>query len=302
MIATVVRAAGAPGPTLVVNLSELPLGALALRAELRALRESLARSGHDHLAKIALYGPSGAPGTDLDYRFVQAMPDGSFDFRTGCGHSLLACVAAAGMPGSVTVRTVTTGDQVLCVPEQPRAAAADTYTLHFLRAPGARGVLPTGRPLDRLDGVPVSLVRYGNPYVFVDARHLGIGSRDELFAAGETVLRRLLALRARAARALGYAPHSALPKIAAVDHSAAATAVRAVTVDGWHPSLALTGATALAAAAALPGTVVRPLGGVVQTPGGPATVSSTSDRVSVHHKRATIVRQLELPWRIHATA
>lgn len=302
MIATVVRAAGAPGPTLVVELSELPLGALVLRTELRALRESLEGSRYGRLAKIALYGPSGAPGTDLDYRFVQAMPDGSFDFRTGCGHSLLACVAAAGSSGAVTVRAVTTGDEVVCASEQPLGGAPDAYTLHFLRAPDAPGVLPTGRPLDRLDGVPVSLVRYGNPYVFVDARDLGIRSRDQLFAAGETILRRLLALRALAAEVLGHPPHSALPKIAAVDYSAAIPAVRAVTVGGWHPSLALTGATALAAAAALCGTVVRPLDGVVDTPGGPVTVSSTPNRVSVHHKRATVLRRLELPWRIHATA
>lgn len=302
MIATVVRAAGAPGPTLVVELAALPLGALALRGELRALRESLEDAGHDRLAKIAFYGPSGAPGTDLDYRFVQAMPDGGFDFRTGCGHSLLACVAAAGPSGAVTVRAVTTGDEVVCLPEQLPAGTPDTYTLHFLRAPDAPGVLPTGRPLDRLDGVPVSLVSYGNPYVFVDARHLGIRGRDQLFAAGEPVLRRLLALRSGAARMLGHPPHSALPKIAAVDHSAATPAVRAVTVGGWHPALALTGATALTAAAALAGTVVRPLAGAVDTPGGPVTVSSTPHRVSVHHKRATVLRRLELPWRIHATA
>ncbi|MBT2454538.1 2-methylaconitate cis-trans isomerase PrpF family protein [Streptomyces sp. ISL-86] len=302
MIATVVRAAGAPGPTLVVELSELPLGALALRTELRALREVLAGSRYDRLAKIALYGPSGAPGMDLDYRFVQAMPDGTFDFRTGCGHSLLACVAAAGISGAVTVRAVTTGDQVVCVSEQPSAGPVGSYTLHFLRAPDALGVLPTGRPLDWLDGVPVSLVRYGNPYVFVDARRLGIRDRDQLFAAGEAILRRLLALRAHAARALGHPPHSALPKIAVVDYSTATPAVRAVTVGGWHPSLALTGATALAAAAALSGTVVRALDGVVDTPGGPVTVSSSPHRVSVHHKRAMVLRRLELPWRIHATA
>ncbi|MFI5620271.1 PrpF domain-containing protein [Streptomyces sp. NPDC051567] len=324
MIATVVRAAGAPGPTLVVESSGLPPEALASREELSALRAALARTGHDRLAKIALYGPSRTPGRDLDYRFVQALPDGGFDFRTGCGHSLLACVAAAGARSEVSVRAVTTGDHVLCTPEQPQqpqqsqqpqapgqpeepAGASGpgtdrSYTLHFLGPPDAPGVLPTGRAVDLLDGVPASLVRYGNPYVFVDAHHLGLHGRDELFAAGAPALGRLLALRAHAARALGHPPHSALPKIAAVVRSTTGTAVRALTVDGWHPSLALTGATALAAASVLPGTVVGPLTGAVDTPGGPVTVCASPDRISVRHKRATVLGRLELPWRVHATA
>ncbi|MFF7181897.1 PrpF domain-containing protein [Streptomyces sp. NPDC008121] len=303
--ATVVRAEDAPGPTLVVRLSHLPAGALALRGELVALRRALAATPYAGLNKIALYGPSARPGHDLDYRFVQALPGGGFDFRTGCGHSLLACVVAAARPGPVTVHAVTTDDDLLCTPEPagPNGPAAASYTLRFLRPPDAPGTLPTGRPVDVLDGLPVSLVRYGNPYVFVDAAHLGAPTADALFRAGDGTRRRLLALRAHAARALGHPPGSALPKIAAfaVD-DAGRTAVRALTVGGWHPRLALTGAAALAAAASVGGTVVPPLRGTVRTPGGPVTVSCDDGRVAVHHKRAAVVDRLRIPWRIHATA
>ncbi|MFE5487399.1 PrpF domain-containing protein [Streptomyces sp. NPDC056527] len=296
--AAVVRAEDAPGPTLVVELSQLPGGALALRDELGALRRSLARTPYARLNKIALYGASARPGRDLDYRFVQALPDGGFDFRTGCGHSLLACVVASARPGPVTVHAVTTGDDVRCAPEADGA----TRTLRFLRPPDAPGTLPTGRPVDILGGLPVSLVRYGNPYAFVDAVHLGIPGAEGLFRAGDGTLRRLLALRAQAARALGHAPHSALPKIAAFTAGPGGIAVRALTVGGWHPRLALTGAAALAAAAALPDTVVPALDGPVRTPGAPVAVSADARGVAVHHKRATVLARLELPWRIHATA
>ncbi|MFE2558999.1 PrpF domain-containing protein [Streptomyces sp. NPDC059352] len=288
--ATVVRAEDAPGPTLVLRLDQLPVGALALGGELARLRHALSGTAYADLDKIALYGPAARPGHTLDYRFVQALPGGVFDFRAGCGHSLLACVVADGRPGPVTVRAVTTGDTVLCEAEE------DAYTLSFLKAPTAPGTLPTGRPVDVLDGVPVSLVRYGNPYVFVDARHLP-GSESE-----EALQERLLALRAEAARLLGHPPHSALPKIAAFAAGPAGLSVRALTVGGWHPRLALTGAAALAAAGALDGTVVPAAHGTVRTSGGTVTVSAAPDRVRVHHKRAEVLGRLELPWRIHATA
>ncbi|MFC9704107.1 hypothetical protein ACFTWD_25805 [Streptomyces sp. NPDC056943] len=290
VLATVVRAEDAPGPTLVLRLDQLPVGALALAGELVGLRQALAGTPYAGLNKIALYGPAISPGATahLGYRFVQALPGGAFDFRAGCGHSLLACVVADGRPGPVTVRAVTTGDTVLC----EREPYGDAYTLSFLKAPTAPGTLPTGRPVDVLLGVPVSLVRYGNPYVFVDARHLPEAALQD----------RLLRLRAEAARVLGYPPHSALPKIAAFSVGPGGVSVRALTVGGWHPRLALTGAAALAAAGALDGTVVPAPTGPVRTPGGTVTVSTAPDRVRVHHKRATVLGRLELPWRIHATA
>ncbi|MEU7297851.1 hypothetical protein AB0A76_32415 [Streptomyces exfoliatus] len=287
--ATVVRAEDAPGPTLVLRVDQLPVGSLVLGDELARLRDALAGTAYPRLNKIALYGDAGRSGHALGYRFVQVLPGGRFDFRAGCGHSLLACVVAEGQPGPVTVRAVTTGDTVLCEPEDDGA-----YTLSFLRPPTAPGTLPTGRPVDVLHGVPVSIVRYGNPYVFVDSRYLP--------DAEEALRDRLLVLRAAAARLLGYSPHSALPKIAAVTDSPRGISVRALTVGGWHPRLALTGAAALAAAGALAGTVVPAPSGPVRTPGGTVTVSIAPDRVRVHHKRAEVLEMLELPWRIHATA
>ncbi|MFE7599016.1 hypothetical protein [Streptomyces sp. NPDC057494] len=280
MDVAVVRAVDAPGPTLVVRADRLPPGALALGAELTAV---LAATPHPRPDKIALFDPR-----TLRYRFVQALPGGAFDFRAGCGHSLLACVVADGRPGPVTVRAVTTGDTVLC----EREPHQDAYTLSFLRAPTAPGTLPTGRPVDVLLGVPVSLVRYGNPYVFVDARHLDRSMME----------RQLLVLRAEAARRLGHPPASVLPKIAAFLDGPGGLSVRALTVGGWHPRLALTGAAALAAAGAIDGTVVPALRGPVRTPSGTVTVSAAPDRVRVHHKRAEVLERLELPWRVHATA
>ncbi|MEU7488334.1 PrpF domain-containing protein [Streptomyces sp. NPDC042319] len=316
MTADVVRAEGAPGPTLVLDRDRLPPGTLASRADLAAVRGWLERTGRGHIRKLALYGTSADPAYDLDYRFVQCLPGGGFDFRTGCGHSLLACVAATGRTGPVRVRAVTTGDTVVCEPEPGGA-----YTVRLVRPAPLDALLPTGRPLDRLCGLRVSLVRFGNPYVFVSAADLGLSTARELYGAGDAVLARLHRVRAAAAAVLGHRPDGAVPKVAVLAaDGTGGPAVRAVTVPGWHPSIALTGALCVTAAAAVPGTLpallARPgaprssgrLALRLTTPGGTVATSaavsgSRLDEVAVHGKRAHLVeRGLRLPWRIHVTA
>lgn len=309
MIADIVQAEGAPCPTLVMDSDRLPLGSLASSAELAALKRWLHKSGRGRIRKVALYGKSADPAFDLDYRFVQSLAEGA-DFRAGCGHSLLAATISAGLPGPVRVRAVTTGDPVVCVPEPGGA-----YTVRLERAADAATLLPTGRSVDRLCGLPVSIVRYGNPYVFVEARLLGLTSEEALFAARDDVLGRLLMVRTAAARLLGLPVHGALPKIAALGaHAPGRLSVRAVTVAGWHPSLALTGSTCLTAATMVPdGVPWRLMAGVsgpltMRTPGGDVRASAVVHGgrvrgVSVHGKRARVLeRAVPMPWRIHVTA
>lgn len=293
----------------------LPSGALGTGTELTLLRRRLEHTGRGHIRKLALLGDSADPSYDLDYRFVQCLPNG-FDFRAGCGHSLLAAVVGTGRPGPVRVRAVTTGDTVVCVPERH-----GTYTVRLERTAGPAELLPTGRPAQRLCGLTVSLVRYGNPYVFVDAHQLGLDSEHALFTAGPEVLARLIAVRAAAARLLGLPPRGALPKVAAVGaYRPGHLTVRAVTVSGWHPALALTGSVCLAAGTAVAGTLPsrlahgddpahplrRPLR--LHTPAGPVRVRAvaTGERlrhVAVHGKRARVTeRGVRLPWRIRVTA
>ncbi|MEU0171681.1 PrpF domain-containing protein [Streptomyces iakyrus] len=319
MIGDVVQAEGAPGPTLVLQRDRLPAGALAACSELTVVRRWLDRTGRGHIRKFALLGASSDPSYDLDYRFVQCLPDG-FDFRTGCGHSLLAAVAGTGRPGEVRVRAVTTGDTVVCVPE-PHG----TYSVRLERVARLADLLPTGRPIERVCGLSASIVHYGNPYVFVAARDLGLDSEHMLFAAGPAVLERLTSVRVAAARLLGMPPRGALPKVAAVgSYRPGRVSVRAVTVPGWHPALALTGSVCLAAGTVVPGTLpsrlanesdstseprsrhVRSL--CLHTPSGPVRVSAeaTTQRllhVAVHGKRARVLeRAVRLPWRIRVTA
>ncbi|GAA1332675.1 hypothetical protein GCM10009660_07490 [Catellatospora bangladeshensis] len=62
-------------------------------------------------------------------------------------------------------------------------------------------------------------------------------------------------MRVAGERLLGWPP-GVFPKIAALmPDEGGAVAARAVSVPSWHPTLALTGAVCVAAAAAIPGTV-----------------------------------------------
>ncbi len=297
MIAFIAEAEEAPCPTLVLDAGELPPDEAALRPLLTGVREWLIETGNADILKIALVSPSPHPLFDLDYRFVQCLPvrPDAFDFKGSCGHSILACMLVADIrrwvsplaPGNlVRLRVLNNGDQIVCEVDESRRHGG-SFTMHFVRPAGeeANGILLTGNPVDRVrtscGPYEVSLVRFGNPYVFVDAKDLGIGSRAELFAAGDDVFEELLRIRRAASALLGSDPASVFPKIAAVGgHTAGTLSARAITVPGWHPNLALTGITCLTAAATAPGTVParlydtagdeRPEVGIV-TPGSSVT-------------------------------
>ncbi|WP_052442298.1 PrpF domain-containing protein [Streptacidiphilus neutrinimicus] len=274
--AALARAIGAPGPTLVLDADALPRDSEALVAALTRIRRRLPdlpdAGGGGEVLKWALIAPSAHPLFDVDYRFVQAMPDAPdhFDLNGTCGHSLLAAVTAAAQAGRlpalragdrVRARVLNNGDQVVC--QVDHASPRHTvFTAHFVAPPGTRlGTLLR-------DGGRV--VRMANPYLFVDGARLGVRDREALFRGEQPELYATLErMRRRQAARLGWPPNGAFPKVAAVVPVAPGhLAVRALTVGGWHPELALTGAVCLAAASALRGTIPhRLLAGASAVPG-----------------------------------
>ncbi|QMU71479.1 PrpF domain-containing protein [Streptacidiphilus sp. P02-A3a] len=332
--ALLARAAGAPGPTLVLDLNALPTDEAALEAELTRirlrLRERQADGGLDGLGgpggaevlKWALIAPSAHPLFDVDYRFVQAMPDAvdHFDATGNCGHSLLAAVTAAAEAGwlprlrpgdRIRARVLNNGDQVVCqVDGTPPGPGDDNvvFTAHF--------VAPPGTTLGQLLRDGGRVVRMANPYLFVDASRFGVRTAEQLFRGEQRDLYAALeGMRREQAARLGWRPDGAFPKVAAVVPVAPGRlAVRALTVGGWHPGLALTGAVCLAAASALEGTVPyrllrahgRPLSPgdvLIDIPSGQvaaacaATGESPDDEllwVSVGGKKARTLGRMEL--------
>jgi probable AcnD-accessory protein PrpF len=153
-------------------------------------------------------------------------------------------------------------------------------------SPGS--TFPTGNHIDLLDvpgvgSIEATLIKAGNPTVFVDARSLGLkGTELQGDVNGDkALLARVEAVRARGAVAMGDAltPEEATarrqhtPKLAFVARPAGYTAsdgraVEAGSIDllarifsmgVLHHAMTGTGAVAIAAAAAIPGTVVHRL-------------------------------------------
>jgi 2-methylaconitate cis-trans-isomerase PrpF len=327
MISHIAMAEGAPGPTLVLDADRLPGDRDRLSAALGRMRLSLEDAGYGPILKFALVRPSPRPGYDLDYRFVQglARDPRKFAFDGGCGHSLLAAAATGTVEGPLRVRVLNTGEEAVC-----ERARDGTHTLHLL--PGAElplpRLLPTGRATDALitdEGVLLgSAVRFGNPYLFVDAADLGLYGARALFEAGSAALARLERLRAAARVVLGLPAGSLLPKVAVVSAGRQGRLVaRSLTEPGWHPAFALTGLACLAVASAIEGTVPHRLARsagcgtapvLVDTPSGTVPVDLETAvaaggrfrrlrRVGIGGRRVRVLRtDPRLQWRIHATA
>ncbi|MFF8414769.1 PrpF domain-containing protein [Streptomyces omiyaensis] len=298
MIGHLAYAAGSPCPTFVLDAGRLPRDDEALLGHLAEARRYLVSAGGAHVLKIALVEPSAHPMFDLDYRFVQALPGAPdrFDLRGSCGHSILSAVVAAArsgmlprlVPGArIRVQVLNNGDSVVCeVDRVERDGAA--FTVTFVQsAPVPFGeLLPAGAPRTPLsagaDRTEVSLVASANAYAFVDARELGVPDRAALFGAGDELLGRLEALRAAAAGRLGWPADGAFPKIAAVlPAEDGGIAARAVTVPGWHPSIALTGVVCLGTAVRIPGTVPWRIARENGTGTGPLEIVTTGGRTAV---------------------
>jgi hypothetical protein len=313
MIGHLAYATGAPCPTLVLDARHLPRDTTAMLDALTRARRWLDAAGGGHVLKIALVEPSSHPLFDLDYRFIQALPEGPdrFDLRGSCGHSILSSIAAAARSGMVArlapgvrnrVNVLNNGDHVVCEVDEVRRDLVG-FTVHFLHTPPkpVTELLLTGEPVTWLtvagERVPVSLVSAGNPYVFVAAADLGVSTSDALFADDPALFDRLLAIRAAAVKHLGWAADSVFPKIAmTMPAGDGRVAVRAISVPSWHPTLALTGAACLGAATGIAGTIPWRAARDAGAADGLVEIQTAAGRTAV--TAATVVRdeRAELAW------
>lgn len=165
--------------------------------------------------------------------------------------------------------------------------------LEFMDPGGSRTgkLLPTGHAIDRLEvpgigRIEASLVDAANPCVFVDARSLDRAGTDLPVAMERDteLLARLEAIRLAASVAMGLAPdHDAasripsVPKVAIVSQPQPSStlsgrqlaagdmdiAVRMISVGQPHRAVPVTGATCLAVAVRIPGSIPARLAGPI---------------------------------------
>ncbi len=199
--------------------------------------------------------------------------------------------------------------------------------LDYLDAGGSigRGALPTGQvreevELPGLGAVPVSVVDVGNPAVFVAAGALGVpaavAASPAALDADEALADRLEQIRCEAAVRIGVADslsdagrrHRTVPKVALVGapapyRSTSGTEVAAAEVDllvrlismgRTHRTLAMTGAMACAAAAAMDGSVVAELAGgsIAAAPPETGEGAAAARRVRLGHPAGVLALEV----------
>ena len=247
--------------------------------------------GNTLTSKAVVVSASTRPGIDVEYLFAQiSLTEHTVDTGPNCGN-MLAGVAPfaierglvkAGNPLTrVRIFNINTGKVIEAVVQTPGGVV--TYEgdvqvdgvpgtgagieLHFLDAAGAKtgALLPTGRALDVVDGVPLSCVDFTTPMVLIAAASVGKSaheSKSELDADGP-LLARLEQLRRAAALLMGMGDVSGkvLPKLALLGapRFGGTISSRYFVPSNCHAAHAATGATCVAAACCIPGSVAHAL-------------------------------------------
>lgn len=241
---------------------------------------------HPLTSKVAVVGPPSVPDADVDYLFLQVIVDQPVvTDRQNCGN-ILAGVApfaierglvAAGDTDrtSVRINMVNTGgialahvelhagrpvyDGSTAIAGVPGTAAP--IRIDFLDTAGSScgRLLPTGRPLDKVDGTDVTLIDNGMPVVVLRASDVGVTGYErpaELEADDE--LRRTLERIRRAAGPLmnlGDVTALTVPKLTLVapPREGGSLCTRTFIPHRCHDAIGVLGAVSVATAALLPG-------------------------------------------------
>lgn len=249
---------------------------------------------HPLTSKVAIVSPSAEEGIDVDYLFLQIGVDEATvgDAQT-CGNLLAGIgpfaverglVAATSAPRTtVRIRLLNTGAVATAVfatsgghPDYDGDAAIDgvpgTAAAIELEVGGGPGkpLLPTGRPVDELDGHRATLIDNGMPVVLLRADEFGLtGAESPADLEADTrLLERLERIRRAAGPLMGLGEVTAqtVPKLILLSPPRAGGAIstRAFIPARVHSSIGVLMAASVAASLRIPGAVGADLAAAVE--------------------------------------
>ena len=235
-------------------------------------------------SKVAVLGPPTRDGADVDYLFLQVFVDQALvSGAQGCGNILAGVGPAAIERGLVRVagdvtpvrihmvnteevavaQVATPGGRVsyagdAAIDGVPGTAAAVPLMFENLAGSMCGALLPTGRAVDRIDGVDCTLIDNGMPVVVMRAADFGLTgqeSRDAL-EADVALAARIEAIRLQAGPLMGLGDVAAasVPKMTLVSAPAQGGAIntRSWIPHRVHASLGVFAAVSVATACLLP--------------------------------------------------
>ena len=242
-------------------------------------------------SKTCIISPSERDDCDVDYFFAQvSVNEASVDYGPTCGNMLsgvgpyaieTGLVSAEDGETRVRIHQVNTGGLVEAVIQTPGGHVefeGDTaidgapgtgapILLNFTQAVGSYTgkLFPTGKPMEQIDGIDVTLVDAAMPVMILraaDVGKTGYESAAEL-SADAAFFARVEAMRREAGPRMGLGDVSGkvVPKIiiAAPPRADGNITSRYFVPDRAHETHAITGGIALAYACQAAGTVVHPL-------------------------------------------
>lgn len=285
-------------------------------------------------SKVAIISKSERPGVDVDYLFAQVIVNEKIvDTKPNCGNMLSAVGPFAieqglapiqGDTTTITIFNVNTGAVVDAIIETPNSqvqyegsatidgvpGSAAPVMLNFKSAIGSvtGKLLPTGNPIDIIDGIAVSCIDVAMPMIHIHGEDLGktgcespaeLDADKEFMAKMETIRR-----KAGILMGLGDVSKSVVPKVGilfAPLHGGSIASRYFVPYD-CHKAHAVTGAVCVASACAIPGTVAAQLSGInhqgpqgfidIEHPSGKITIDLNTDLTAKEPAiyRAALVR------------
>ena len=274
---------------------------------------------HSVTSKVAMISKSKRPDADVDYLFAQVQFNESFvDTKPNCGNMLVAvgpfAIEAGMVPaknGETPVRifNVNTQSLVEAIVQTPGgqveyegSAAIDGVPgtaapvgINFKGGIGSvtKKMLPTGRPLDVIDGVEVSCIDIAMPVVLMRADAFGKSGHEtavELDADRET-WNRMEAIRRKAGALMGMGDvaKSVVPKMALLSapRHGGTIASRFFVPETCHKAHPVTGTVCISSACAIPGTVASQISPLPPAPQG---------MVRIEHPQGMIVMDLDVDF------
>jgi 4-oxalomesaconate tautomerase len=246
--------------------------------------------GSDPLtSKVGIVRRGQTPGVDLEFLFAQvSIKEERVDTTPNCGNMLAAVVPfgletglvhATGDVTTLRVLTRNTGTLSDIEVETPGGrveysgsaridgvpGTAAPINISFLETAGSvcGSLLPTGRLLDRFDGIDVTCIDNGMPVVLMPAEALGVTgyeSRDAL-NANTPLKQKIESIRLQAGPAmnLGDVAKKVVPKmcLVATPKAGGNISTRTFIPHDCHAAVGVLGAVTVATAAVLPGSVAN---------------------------------------------
>jgi 4-oxalomesaconate tautomerase len=248
-------------------------------------------------SKVAVVGRSERPGVDVDYLFLQVFVDRpTVTDQQNCGNILAGVgpfaierglVEARDGKTSVRIFMENTGQVATATIDTPAGRVSYAGDARIDGVPGTAApvpiifedtagstcgaLLPSGNPVDQIDGIAVTMIDNGMPCVVMRAADLGI-SGDETpneLEANEALRERLEAVRLKAGPLmnLGDVVEKSVPKMTMVSPArhGGAISTRTFIPHRCHSSIGVLGAVSVATACLLEGS---PAAGLASVPAG----------------------------------